>query len=333
MDMSTHQSRTFVVVGTCALSALLTTYAGCSSSSDTPPAPIDAARDVQYITPFDANTPVACDPHKPFGPPVLVAGVSPVNLGGVSLSPDELTIYLANQTSGPYRIYAATRAKVTDDFGALAPVIPVNSQTTTYDDYDPSITGDNKTLYFSSSRGVAGSSGGPDLFAAAHDPSTGAFQTPVVLPPAVNSNTEERVPTLSHDQRTLYFGSNRDAGTYHVYQSAVSGGTYDPAIVVPLGDTTGDGSPVVTSDELTLFFNSSRTGSQNSDIWVASRPAKPGVFGAPTNQGDVTAVNSASNDYPAWLSVDGCRLYLTSDRPVGDSGAATPSIYLATRPE
>jgi len=313
----------------------LTTHAGCSSSSDTPPSQTDAGGDAPQVLPSDANTPLdantpACDPHKPFGSPVLVQPVASLSLGGVFLSADELTIYATSRATGHDRIATATRAKMTDAFGPLTPVPALESSITDTDDDDPFIAGDDKTLYFASTRQGTGLSA-LDLFAAVHDPITGAFQTPVPVA-NVNSDQAERGPTLSHDQSTLYFASFRD-GSYRIYQSTSSNGTFDAPSVVDLGMSSGDGSPVLTSDELTLIFNSYRSATSDSDIWMATRSAKPGDFGTFTNQGDVAALNSASNDVPNWLSADGCRLYLSSDRPVVAGGRASLNIYLATRPK
>jgi hypothetical protein len=48
-------------------------------------------------------------------------------------------------------------------------------------------------------------------------------------------------------------------------------------------------------------------------------------FGTPK---PVTELNSSRLEYPQWLSVDGCRLYLESDRP---GGAGDLDVYVASR--
>jgi hypothetical protein len=61
------------------------------------------------------------------------------------------------------------------------------------------------------------------------------------------------------------------------------------------------------------------------DIWIARRASVNDPFGAPAN---VSELNTANNDQPGWLSPDGCRLYLYSDRTGGVGGT---DLYIAER--
>ena len=45
---------------------------------------------------------------------------------------------------------------------------------------------------------------------------------------------------------------------------------------------------------------------------------------------ELLAVNSAQGDEPGWISADGCRLYLYSNRP---GGMGMQDIYVAKRPK
>jgi hypothetical protein len=85
-----------------------------------------------------------------------------------------------------------------------------------------------------------------------------------------------------------------------------------------------DEHPVVSADGLTIFFSSTRPGGLgNIDVWTAARASSGDPFGTPM---DVGAVSSSSKDIPDWISPDGCRLYLHSDRNGG-----SPHEYVATR--
>jgi len=57
------------------------------------------------------------------------------------------------------------------------------------------------------------------------------------------------------------------------------------------------------------------------DIWTASRPGPTGKFDTPV---PVTELNTAISDRPAWISADGCRLYISR----GD----TRAMYVASKP-
>ena len=70
-------------------------------------------------------------------------------------------------------------------------------------------------------------------------------------------------------------------------------------------------SPVVTADELTIYWSSSRLGpSAKTEIVVATRQDTASPF---SNVRLVTEVNTAARyESPNFVSADGCRLYFTS---------------------
>ena len=86
-----------------------------------------------------------------------------------------------------------------------------------------------------------------------------------------------------------------------------------------------DYSPVVSSDGLTIYFESLRAdgGGMNSNIWQAHRTDVTQEFGAPQ---PVDGVNTADFEYPEVISNDGCRLYFARR-----SSSGPPHLYLATR--
>jgi len=324
-------------VATCGISALavIEIYAGCSSSSDSgsgPGAP-DSGKDGSYIIYPDASG--DCDPTKPFGPPVFIPSLDPSATDvSATLSPDELTIYFSHLLpEGDYRIAWAKRDQITDGFGPLTylPGLQAGVDASVWD-FDPWIAADNLSLYFASQGGRLGSLGGTDLFLAKRADTTADFANPVAVP-NVNSANNDRCGSLPGDQKTLYLLSDRDSTHGHrIYRATSSNGTFTAGQLFDSGDETGefDDFPVPSSDNLTLFFASTRTGSQGGrDIWVATRSNPSDDFGAPTNMGDVAKINGPADEIPDWLSPDGCRLYLHSGRT---EGGATHAIWVATRP-
>jgi hypothetical protein len=124
----------------------------------------------------------------------------------------------------------------------------------------------------------------------------------------------------------LYFSSDR-GGNYGLYRSAKTSGAFlTPMLVsgVSLDSANNEGNPVVTPDELTLFFGSDRPGGLGSyDIYVATRSTIADGFGAPVA---LTSLNTTSLDSPNWISADGCALYFTRlEANVGYQ------LYVATR--
>jgi hypothetical protein len=100
-----------------------------------------------------------------------------------------------------------------------------------------------------------------------------------------------------------------------------------PVPVAELDGATDDGWPVLSDDKLTIYFSSTRsgTGTQGkADIWAAHRTSATGTFNAPT---DVVELNGPATDQAGWLSLDDCRLYLSSNRR--SSGGY--DVYVAER--
>jgi Tol biopolymer transport system component len=92
--------------------------------------------------------------------------------------------------------------------------------------------------------------------------------------------------------------------------------------------TAGESAVAVRADGLEIYFASARTGTiGGDDIWVARRVTTSDPFGALSN---ATELNSSLNDYPTWVSADGCRILFASSRP---GGQGDRDIWFAERPK
>jgi Tol biopolymer transport system component len=268
----------------------------------------------------DAST---CDPAKPFGVPVLLAELeSGAAEGGLRLLPDELTgFFWSTRPGGPgtANLYVTRRSDRTSPFGGITLLGNVNSSVS---QIDPGVVASGLTLVFRSNR--AGGAGGDDLYSAARASVAADFSNVTSLS-TLNSASNDVQPFLTPDGSEIYFASNR-TGDYDIYRAALDNGMYGaPSAVAELNETgVDDADPVISADGLTMFFSSTRPGGVGAaDIWMAARSAPASAFGPPVN---VTELNSTSQDDPTWLSVDGCRLYMS----VGDMPST--HLYLATRP-
>jgi hypothetical protein len=99
------------------------------------------------------------------------------------------------------------------------------------------------------------------------------------------------------------------AGNFGLYRSAKVNGAFSTPRPVPgvnLDTPATENNPVVTPDELTLFFGSTRTG--DSEIYEARRASVADGFGAPM---ELTGLNTSGLGAPNWISPDGCNLYFT----------------------
>jgi hypothetical protein len=161
------------------------------------------------------------------------------------------------------------------------------------------------------------------------DPSK-PFGTPIVLE-GLETASNESWPSLSADERTIYFHSDRGgAGTLGLYDIFVAtrNSLDDPfGMPGPLANVNTSGQdecPSVTADGLFLYIDRYASGTTNWDIWVAQRANTTVDFGAPTR---VDSLASAGNfqDDNQFILPNNSAMYFESNRN-GNS-----EIYRAAR--
>ena len=96
----------------------------------------------------------------------------------------------------------------------------------------------------------------------------------------------------------------------------------------PVNTEDSDGSPHISPDGLSLYFQSGRPGGLGSaDLWVSTRETPDDIWESPTNLG--STVNSSADDWAPCISPDGLELFFTSKRSGGPGGFS--DIWLTTR--
>lgn len=276
----------------------------------------------------DAEPPPLCNPLKDFGAPTPLDSINtPEEDGAARLSEDELTIYidgLRAAEGSSFGIWFATRTTLTDSFGPLQKFPSVNdSIDSAQDEYAPNVTADGLTLVFERKNLATQNS---DIYIATRAKKTDPFG-PVSSVGGLNTVDYEGNPFVRGDTNKLWHVRKPSVNNIDISVATnVPGTGYVISSVVQ--NPAYDGSPVVSHDGLTLYFSSDRAGAANSgtNIWVATRGALTDPFGEPV---PIKPVNSDANEYPGWISRDGCRLYLVSTRP---GGKGNQDVYVATRP-
>lgn len=263
----------------------------------------------------------------PFAPPIPLPGVNTASHETHAwMSPDELVLWLDSDRPGGLGnndIYRSTRDDVTAAFGPVTPLAELN---TAAQEQLHSLSSDTLVLYGASDG--TGSMGYLDVMVATRPNMLSAF-SPLGSLANVNSGAGDTEPTLSADGTELYFASNRVSG-WDLYRAELGGGGSfgAPTAVAELnvpgpGGDAGDGSPVLSSDGLTIYLASTRD-EPNWDVYVATRATVDDPWSPPANVADV---NSGATDLPVWISSDGCRLLLTSTRP----GLGGYDLWIAER--
>ena len=295
------------------------------SDGGTDSAKIDAPTDA----PVDARPPT-CDPSKPFGAPTMITTLSSAEFeGSPRVSEDELTVYLdAVRAPGAptFDLYQATRTTVTDSFGPLVPIPSVDGTiNSANDEYAPTI-GDKGLVLFFERYDFATTNN--DLYIATRTSTALPFGTATGVF-ALNSGNFEGNPYLNPSATEVWY-TRVAGGNADIWMAKREPGVgYTTAKVTEVSGLLNDYNPVISSDELTLYFASQRPGSGagiDGNVGVATRTSPTGTFSAPT---ELVQVNTTADEYPASVSADGCRLYLVSKRP----GLGLQDIYVAAKPK
>jgi hypothetical protein len=270
--------------------------------------------------------------NKPFGAPALLP--QPINSSSfedsATLTADELTIvYLKDANESAGNLLIATRASADKDFGTPTTIDAAGTNML----FGPSLSSDGLTLFWSIELNAGTAQDNVDIKMATRSDTKSSFAN-AQNSPWSNSNFAELYPAISPDGTEFYYGSDQATkNTNHrlgVYRSTKAGSGWNPpAIVSELTSSAGATNAgeqgfAISGDGLTMYLGSDRTGSQLLDVWVSHRSSKTAAWGTPTI---VPELNSDSTDIPSFLSRDGCRIYLGSDR-----GGGTGQLYMATKP-
>ena len=297
---------------------LMCLLGGCGSVADdgahedaaAPDATVEVDAAAEPIDGAPAATPDAgprCHPAGAFaeGEPITELNTTNDSEDGASLSLDERTIYFTRGLD----IWTATRDSIDEDFDEPEPV-PGDLNTLGYE-RRPSVTADGLTMYLF--REVT--AGNYELLVAARAQPDANFGVATELGIAGADNY------ILPDHSALYFaGPGPD-----LWRAARQSNGFDEAIKVPgtnVNSEHSEGAPVVSADELTLFFSSTRKA--DYAIYVAKRSSTLGGFGEPKL---IEKIHTPAIEYPNWISPDGCRLYFTRMQ----SNANKYDLFVTTR--
>ena len=164
------------------------------------------------------------------------------------------------------------------------------------------------------------------------------FGEPKNLGPTVNSPAGEVCPSISPDGLELYFHSPDLSGGYgngDLWMSRRT--TTDDPWETPtnvgrvVNSPSYEYNPVISSDGLSLYFMSSRSGGYGlGDIWVSTRLTLNDPWEEPVNLG--STINSSSSETRVALPADGLELYFdASERPGGYGDSDLWTTKRATR--
>ena len=155
---------------------------------------------------------------------------------------------------------------------------------------------------------------------------------PENLGPAVNSEYSEYWPSLSVDEQMLMFtvmlpGEQNELQEDFFYSTRAEGSWEKRSNAgAPLNTSDNEGAQSLTADGRTLWFTACnrRDGQGMCDLYYSTW--EEGKWSTPVNAGNL--INSRYSEKHPAISVDGRRLYFTSNRP---GGKGSYDIWLSER--
>ena len=202
----------------------------------------------------------------PWGPPDNMGAI--INSPNAEVSPSvsqdgRILIFASNRSGGRghYDLWMSTWPAAEGDWAAPVNLGPaVNSSAF---DAEACLSTDGLALFFCSER--PGGMGSYDLWLTTRPSQAAAWSPPVNLGPAINTSGLERMPSLSPDQKTLYFVSDKPGG--------IGGGDLYEVPIVPIIDFNGDG--IVDSGDMCITVD--HWGTDNSLCDIGPAPWGDGV--------------------------------------------------------
>lgn len=253
-----------------------------------------------------------CNLAADFPTPAKITAASSLDLEAEpTLTDNELTLYFARGG----KIYSLSRASRDVDFaGDPKEVVEVDTDPT-LSWQSASITRDGQTLLV----------GVKTALYLATVTGSGKFGAPKKIDASGDVSGEH--PYITFDQSGVYYNGPPGPAQTIKHATILSTTAWNNVTTLTEFGATGNRYPVVTADEQTMYFASSRAGGKGGDdIWVATRKNKTDKWGAFTPLAG--PINTDGNEAPSWLSSDGCRLYLIKS----GNGSINYDIYVSTKP-
>ncbi len=267
----------------------------------------DASDPAWVLSEADLHLP----PNDPpvWSEPELVPEVSSGEDWSVSISSDQLTIYVSSERDGFAQsdIYVATRDSVNDPFSKPIVIREVSIPGFENHENHVNISANDLRMYFTRHRGR----GPGDLYLAERQTPNDPWNTPLPIS-SLNTGGNEFAMAIAGDELFSVFTTDRSGEMR--FWSASRGSVGEPwSDLRPIDSLEGfiPRSCNLSQDGLTLFVAARSQGKGDADIWKLSRPSREAEFGTPTL---VEALSSPKADFNVSLAPEGLTIYLVRQR-------------------
>lgn len=190
------------------------------------------------------------------------------------------------------------------DFGEATPIW----STTDGPDYGPSLAANDLLLLFSRKAATGGDV--VELYFATRPSLSEPFGTPQKMDEF--SGNKDMTPIMSPDGLRIVFTSNR-SGNWDLWHALRTNPntSFGGLEAIPMINTGAEEvRPWLSSDWLTIFFESNRDDGTGSDIWEAKRLGVDDLFSEPRK---LAGINTAGNEGSPSFTADKLRLFYLSE--------------------
>lgn len=261
----------------------------------------------------------------PKGSPVDVSELS-YSVEGARFSPDMRTAYLSlcakDQPKTTCDLFVADYDPVANK---LSPTVVSYSELNAPNAYDsyPTMTPDSQFLLWASNRG-----GHLDIYVGAK--MNGQFLAANAMKLPAASGMEANEPYVLGDGATLYFSGKDDTTQlWDVFRSSGIAPDFGRRTLVASLNTPFDqAAPVVSDDELEVFYASKASDADTYDIYTAFRVNPNDPFSA-VHEVSALSTPAPGVDWPLWLSPDLCTLFYINKESEDANALAT--LYVTSR--
>jgi Tol biopolymer transport system component len=173
------------------------------------------------------------------------------------------------------------------------PVAVTELDLATENEYGPALLPDGLTLYFNSDR-----LNNLDVFVATRPSRTAPFGAPVQI--ALQAMASNDDPTVTADELDLYFWTNATGCIHHAQRAQKADAFGSPTTVFCMA-----AGPFITSDGLTLYYNSPLDAASEGDLYVTTRASRDVEF---TPGAAIPELAGGGRGFPS-LTADGLSMY------------------------
>ena len=223
-----------------------------------------------------------------------------------SLTADLLELYVNTTAASESDIYVSVRGSAEQAWPMPVRVALVSQ--TAFGETTPEVSYDGLTMIVASNR--TGTAGGNDLWLSTRNTRTEPWGDPQRIADLA-SPANEAAGNMSPDGLAIVFSSFRNNASPDLFyaERASREAAWTVTELVALNTAGHEGSPFLSADKRTIYFDSDREGA--GDLYFSHRASTADPFPAPMRIPDVSSPEGESDP---WVSLDERRIVFFSNR-------------------